>query len=108
MPERLGRLVLPELTLDSGKTLALELAYSVNGDPAPDGSNVVLQVHGPREATICGPDVPGLPGPGGTPWWAGKGPGHGPATAWWPSTTCAPLRKHRPLHPRPCHGMPPL
>ena len=109
MPERLGRLVLPELTLDSGKTLApLELAYSVNGDPAPDGSNVVLVVHALTGSHhLMGPDVPGLPGA----WWDTMvGPGKALDTdrhcvvAF--NNLCSPYGSTAPCTPDPATGCP--
>ncbi|MDR2523280.1 MAG: homoserine O-acetyltransferase [Synergistaceae bacterium] len=67
MPERFGSVVLPNLTLHSGKVLKeARVAYSVNGTPRPDGSNVVVVCHALTGSHhVAGEPVPGLP----DAWW---------------------------------------
>ncbi|MCL2010178.1 MAG: homoserine O-acetyltransferase [Synergistaceae bacterium] len=67
MPERFGSVILPELELRSGKVLKeAGVAYSVNGTPKPDGSNVVVVCHSLTNSHhIAGEPAPGLPGA----WW---------------------------------------
>jgi homoserine O-acetyltransferase len=67
MSERFGSVVLPELTLHSGKTLQqVRVAYSVNGTPRPDGSNVVVVCHALTGSHhVAGEPVSDLP----DAWW---------------------------------------
>ncbi|MDR2136967.1 MAG: homoserine O-acetyltransferase [Synergistaceae bacterium] len=67
MSERFGSVVLPELTLHSGKVLKqVRVAYSVNGTPRPDGSNVVVVCHALTGSHhVAGESVSDLP----DAWW---------------------------------------
>ena len=62
--ERLGRIAIRDLRLDSGKVLpVVEQAYAMYGTPEPDGSNVLLVCHALTGSHhLAGPDVAGLPG----------------------------------------------
>jgi homoserine O-acetyltransferase len=62
--EKIGKVTLESLELDSGKTLSsVEQVYAMYGTPAEDGSNVVLVFHALTGSHhLGGPDVPGLPG----------------------------------------------
>ena len=67
MSEQFGSVVLPELTLHSGKILKqVRVAYSVNGTPRPDGSNVVVVCHALTGSHhVAGDPVSDLP----DAWW---------------------------------------
>lgn len=62
--EKLGRITIHDLELDSGKIIpAVEQVYAMYGEPKPDGSNVVLICHALTGSHhMAGPDVHGLPG----------------------------------------------
>ena len=64
LEERLSRVTIENLPLDSGKVLPrVEQAYAMYGTPAPDGSNVLLVCHALTGSHhLAGPDVSGLPG----------------------------------------------
>jgi homoserine O-acetyltransferase len=72
--EMIGEIAIKNLKLDSGKAIPEALqVYAMYGQPAPDGSNVVLVCHAMTGSHhLSGPDVPGLP-----PAWFGPlvGPG---------------------------------
>ncbi|MDR1733172.1 MAG: homoserine O-acetyltransferase [Synergistaceae bacterium] len=67
MPERFGSVTLPELSLHSGKTLQnVRVAYSINGTPRADGSNVVVICHALTGSHhVAGEEVSCLP----EAWW---------------------------------------
>jgi homoserine O-acetyltransferase len=67
MSERFGSVVLPALRLHSGKILPqARVAYSINGTPRADGSNVVVVCHALTGSHhVAGPSVPDLP----DAWW---------------------------------------
>ena len=67
MAERFGSLVIPELALHSGRVLKeARVAYSVNGKPRPDGSNVVVVCHALTGSQhLAGDPAEGLP----DAWW---------------------------------------
>lgn len=63
LEEKLGRVVIENLPLQSGKVLPLvEQVYACYGTPEPDGSNVVLICHALTGSHhLAGDDVEGLP-----------------------------------------------
>jgi homoserine O-acetyltransferase len=67
MSERFSSVMLPELMLHSGKTLRqVRVAYSVNGTPSADGSNVVVICHALTGSHhVAGAPVSDLP----DAWW---------------------------------------
>lgn len=107
--ETLGRVVIRDLPLDSGKVLpVVEQAYAMYGAPAPDGSNVVLICHALTGSHhMAGPDVPGLPGA-----WLGPvlGPGRAIDTnrlcAVCFNNLCSPYGSTSPAHVNPAAGRP--
>ncbi|MDR2178867.1 MAG: homoserine O-acetyltransferase [Synergistaceae bacterium] len=67
MSERFGSVLLPELVLHSGKILKqARVAYSINGTPRSDGSNVVVVCHALTGSHhVAGESVSDLP----EAWW---------------------------------------